>query len=151
MLPWEVRILHYFHRKSKMSKSHSVEITGTQCGNYGILLSHFFDKNFVKVTFLLNLIIIWWICLLDLSLYLRKYLAIFAHLFTQGPNMAVVGLCQISLNYSLKQTLFTNRGIVITNKCALLCPMSFCPNIVRYCVPCPFVRILCVTVSHIFH
>ena len=62
--------------------------------------------------------------------------------------MAVVGLCQISLNYSLKQKLFTNRGIVITNKCALLCPMSFCPNIVRYCVPCPFVRILCVTVSH---
>ena len=62
-------------------------------------------------------------------------MAIFAHLFTQGPNMAVVGLCQISLNYSLKQKLFTNRGIVITNKCALLCPMSFCPNIVRYCVP----------------
>jgi len=26
----------------------------TQCGNYGNLLSHSFDKNFVKVTFLLK-------------------------------------------------------------------------------------------------
>ena len=31
-----------------------------QCGNYGNLLSHFFDKNFVKVTFLLKKILKSW-------------------------------------------------------------------------------------------
>ena len=32
----------------------------TQCGNYEILLSRFFDKNFVKVTFLLKKVLNSW-------------------------------------------------------------------------------------------
>ena len=33
----------------------------SQCGNYGNLLSHFFDKNFVKATFLLKKILKSWL------------------------------------------------------------------------------------------
>ena len=55
----------YFHEKiyqrvnfpkKKSLVSHSVKSTTTvsQCGNYGILVSHFFGKNFVKATVLLN-------------------------------------------------------------------------------------------------
>ena len=39
--------------KSKDSKFLS---SFAQCGNYGILLSHFFGKNFVKATFLLKIL-----------------------------------------------------------------------------------------------
>ena len=47
--------IHMVSRK-KLGK-HIVEITKLfypQCGNYGILVSHFFGKNFVKATVLLN-------------------------------------------------------------------------------------------------
>ena len=35
----------------------------------------------------------------------------------------------------------TVSHVLLSEYCALLCPMSLCPNIVRYYVPCPFVRI----------
>ena len=43
-LPREIAIIHKLHTVEKR-EIHS------QCGNYGKILSHFFDKNFMKVTF----------------------------------------------------------------------------------------------------
>ena len=44
----------------KCACGHSVKILLTQCGNYRNLLSHFFDKNFVKLTILLKKLLKSW-------------------------------------------------------------------------------------------
>ena len=41
-------------RNSTTHFQNLISIPPSKCGNYGKSLSHYFDKNFVKVTFLLK-------------------------------------------------------------------------------------------------
>ena len=51
---------HMFELVSRIFSTHIRIALCAQCGNYGNLLSRFFDKNFVKVTFLLKKILKSW-------------------------------------------------------------------------------------------